>query len=118
MTHPRRALAALAELQAARTIKFNYRQDGIEREGFLVHFQDSVVAFENACRHIPIPLDYGDGRFFRADGQYLICQTHGATYEPLTGECLFGPCVGAHLKKLPVELADGKIWLLLEPGIE
>lgn len=73
------------------------------------------MAYENVCRHIPITLDYGDGRFFNSERSHFVCQTHGATYEPLTGKCIAGPCVGASLKPLKVEVIGGEVWFD-EPG--
>jgi nitrite reductase/ring-hydroxylating ferredoxin subunit len=109
----KRLLATLEELRRARTIKFKYADDGIEREGFLVYFHDQVSAYENSCRHIPITLDYGDNRFFTRDGKHLVCQTHGATYEPLTGFCVAGPCAGATLKKLLIAVENNSVFLLV-----
>ena len=106
----KRRLATVAELQGKGAIKFTYRQEGISREGFLAWFDGQVVAYENVCRHVPITLDYGDGRFFNPAGSQFVCQTHGATYEPLTGKCIAGPCVGASLKPLRVEVQHGEIW--------
>ena len=106
----RRRLATLAELQQRKTLKFHYKEEGIPREAFLAWLNGRVVCYQNTCRHIPITLDYGDGRFFNAEGTHFICQTHGATYEPLTGRCIAGPCTGAVLKKLPVEIIEGEIW--------
>ncbi len=111
----RRRLATLGELKERKTIKFTYKDEGISREAFLAWFDDQVVCYQNVCRHIPITLDYGDGRFFDSKGTHFICQTHGATYEPLTGKCIAGPCVGASLKKLDVEIVREEIWFQ-EPG--
>jgi len=44
--------------------------------------------------------------FFTEDGRALICSTHGAIYEPATGLCTAGPCVGDRLSRLPLRL-DG-----------
>ena len=106
----RRRLATLAELRQRTSLKFSYHQEGITREGFLAYFNGQVVCYQNLCRHIPITLDYGDGRFFNTAGTHLICQTHGATYEPLTGLCVAGPCLGAALKTIPVEITNDEIW--------
>ena len=106
----RKLLASLEELKRKQTLKFTYREEGISREGFLVFFKGEVVAYENVCRHIPISLDYGDARFFNAEHTHFVCQTHGATYEPLTGECIAGPCVGASLKPLKIEVIADEIW--------
>ena len=111
----RRRLTTLGELKERKTLKFAYKDEGISREAFLAWFNDQVICYQNVCRHIPITLDYGDGRFFDAAGTHFICQTHGATYEPLTGKCSAGPCVGASLKKLDVEIVGEEIWFQ-EPG--
>jgi hypothetical protein len=39
-------------------------------------------------------------------GRALICSTHGAVHEPISGRCTAGPCVGDHLTALPLAL-DG-----------
>ena len=103
------------ELKQQRSRKFRYCEEGIHREAFLAWFNDQVVCYQNVCRHIPITLDYGDGRFFNTEGTRFVCQTHGATYEPLSGLCIAGPCVGASLKKLVIDVIDGEIWFQ-EPG--
>jgi nitrite reductase/ring-hydroxylating ferredoxin subunit len=105
-----RQIATLSELKAKKAVKFQYRQEGISREGFVAFFEGRVVAYENVCRHVPITLDYGDSRFFDAEGSHFICQTHGATYEPLTGKCIAGPCTGASLKPLRVKIEGEGIW--------
>ena len=108
-------IGTLRELQRKGSLKFAYRQEGIEREGFVVWFNSQAIAYENACRHIPIPLDYGDSQFFTADRQSLLCQNHGAVYNPITGICLRGPCPGTRLKKLDVRVVDGDLIYEEEP---
>jgi nitrite reductase/ring-hydroxylating ferredoxin subunit len=39
-------------------------------------------------------LDFQPNRFFDAPGQWLLCATHGAAYQPETGACAAGPCRG------------------------
>lgn len=107
----RRRLATVRELREKKALKFTYRDEGVSREGFLAWFEDRVVCYQNVCRHIPITLDYGDGQFFDAEATHFICQTHGATYEPLTGKCIAGPCVGTLLKSIPVEVVLDEIWI-------
>lgn len=109
----RQRIAAVADLVEAATIKFQFRRQGRVGEGFVARFQGRCVAYENVCQHLPVSLDYGDNRFFTKDGDHFICQTHGALYEPNTGRCVRGPCEGERLRPLPVEEADGIIWLRL-----
>jgi nitrite reductase/ring-hydroxylating ferredoxin subunit len=112
-----RPVAILDQLEKTRTLKFHFQKEGIDREGFLVWFDGQVRAYENVCRHIPITLDFGDGQFLSRDGKMVICQTHGATYDPLTGYCVWGPCAGASLKPLKIELRGRDIFLV-EPGVQ
>ena len=104
-------IARVADLVEGVTVKFEYVQDGVPREGFLARIGDQIVAYENVCRHLPLSLDFGDNHIFTRDRQYFACQTHGAVYDPLTGLCLHGPCAGASLKPLRVVREGGELWL-------
>ncbi|HVY14028.1 MAG TPA: Rieske (2Fe-2S) protein [Rhodopila sp.] len=70
---------------------------------------EQVLVYENACPHIGTPLDWVQGQFFSTDGRYLICATHGAAFEPATGECVAGPCRGDFLTAVPSEIRDGLV---------
>lgn len=94
--------------------KFVFVEDGISREGILAMTEAGLKAFENRCRHLPLPLDYGDGQFMDPSGQWLTCQTHGAMYEPTTGKCVEGPCRGASLRALPLEEKEGRLFINTE----
>jgi len=50
--------------------------------------------------------------FFDHSELYLICATHGATYEPDTGHCVLGPCRGKSLVPLPVAERGGAVLLI------
>ena len=111
----RQPIAKLTDLKQGQAVRFTFTVEGISREGFVVRFQGRVVAYENVCRHLPVALDFGDGNFFTTDGRHFICSQHGALYEPLTGLCVRGPCEGASLKPLRIEVRDGVVELLLDP---
>jgi nitrite reductase/ring-hydroxylating ferredoxin subunit len=85
----------------------NYRIPGL----IAVRHGNHVVVFENACPHIGTPLDWVQGRFFSADGQHLVCATHGALFTPGTGECTAGPCRGDFLTQVPSEVQDGTVMI-------
>jgi len=70
-------------------------QDGSQAfpgEGFAVLVEGHIRAYHNRCPHTGSPLDWLPGRFFSDDGRALVCATHGAHFDPLTGACLSGPC--------------------------
>lgn len=103
-------LISVEDLRAQGTFRFSFEEQGISREGFAAWFEGEVFAYENLCRHLPLSLDYGDGRFFSADGTHFVCQTHGALYEPRGGMCVAGPCPGTRLRKLEIEVREGVVW--------
>ena len=75
---------------------------------------DQVYVYENACPHIGTPLDWTPDRFLSADGQFLICATHGATFTIADGACISGPCRGDRLTPVNFVIRDGVI--LTRPG--
>ncbi len=73
---------------------------------FVVRYQGEVHAYVNRCTHIPYELDWQPGKFFDREGLVLICSIHGACYDPLTGQCMGGPCYYG-LAKIAVEEISG-----------
>ncbi len=107
----RKLVARVGELEHGETKKFRLKCGGETVEGFILSYEGGHYAYRNSCRHIPLTLDWVDNRFFTEDNRYLICANHGATYEPTTGECIWGPCLGAFLERVPLEVARGKIFV-------
>ena len=70
---------------------------------FAVRFKGTVHAYLNRCGHISMEMDYVERQFFDVSGQWLMCATHGATYDPLTGKCRAGPCQRGLIK---IELSE------------
>ena len=98
------------ELTHGSSKKFTLRCAGRTIEALLVNYEGNFFAYVNRCRHIPISMDWVDNRFFTEDGRYIICANHGATYEPRTGECVWGPCFGAFLRGVPLKIDDEKVF--------
>ena len=105
-------IAATTEIAEGKTITFSFTRNDRPQEGFVGRFKGKLFAYENTCRHIPLTLDYGDNRFFDSKGKTLVCQTHGAVYEPDTGLCTRGPCAGASLFALEIVEEDGVVWFI------
>jgi nitrite reductase/ring-hydroxylating ferredoxin subunit len=79
--------------------------------GFVVRHRGAVVGYLNQCAHVAMELDWQPGVFFDADGQTLMCATHGALYDPATGRCVGGACAGrGGLRKLVVIEQDGGLY--------
>jgi nitrite reductase/ring-hydroxylating ferredoxin subunit len=106
----RKLVAKAGELMHGTSKKFRLQCGGAAVEGMLINYQGDLYAYVNRCRHIGISLDWVDNRFFTDDSRYLICANHGATYEPKTGLCLWGPCAGESLHRVPLEFEDDKVY--------
>lgn len=65
---------------------------------FAIRYQNNVHAYVNRCTHVPMEMDYQPNRFFDSTGDWLMCATHGAMYDPRTGACRMGPCRGGLIK--------------------
>jgi nitrite reductase/ring-hydroxylating ferredoxin subunit len=77
--------------------------------GFVVRKGNQVFAYQNYCMHVGHPLNWQPDRFLTEDGGQIVCSSHGALYEIDTGICVAGPCTGAELISLPVDVRAGMI---------
>jgi nitrite reductase/ring-hydroxylating ferredoxin subunit len=111
----RKLVASVGEIEHGKSKKFTLRRGQRDLEGLLVNFQGSHFAYLNRCPHTGITLDWVNNQFFSSDQRYLMCATHGAVFEPPTGECIWGPCVGLSLQSVPIEIEEGRIYARL-PG--
>ncbi len=93
-------------------LRFVLARLGGEEKGFAVRYDGHACAFVNSCPHVGTELDWQPGEFFEESGLYLVCSTHGALFEPLTGFCVAGPCRGASLEPLEIREHGGQVFLL------
>jgi nitrite reductase/ring-hydroxylating ferredoxin subunit len=91
-------------------VRFPVAVFGEAAVGFVVRFRGEPYAYLNRCAHVPMELDWVQGQFFEASGEFLMCATHGAIYRPETGACAGGPCRGGKLRPITVREADGKVY--------
>src|SRR2546425_2149714 len=115
MTAPAEWRGSAAALAPGRTTKFRLECRGRGVEGFVVNHGGEYHAYVNRCPHVGTPLDLWPNEFFSEDGRALICSTHGAIYEPTSGLCTAGPCVGDRLTALPLVL-DGETLVVRLPA--
>jgi nitrite reductase/ring-hydroxylating ferredoxin subunit len=86
------------------------RGDDGPEEVILVRLNGSVAAYKNYCQHwTDVRLDKGSGALVRNDE--IVCQKHAATFEKESGYCNFGPCEGAYLDTVDIEIGDGEVFL-------
>ena len=108
-------VAALHEFASRSARKFAFVRGGEPETGFVANHDGKLVAYVNRCRHLPWPLDWDDGAFYTGNREYFLCHTHGALYEPASGQCVAGPCAGASLEALAVAVDGDDVYVETEP---
>ena len=82
---------------------------GEPARAFALRFGEQVVAYLNRCLHVPAEMDWQPGEFLDSRREFILCATHGAAYEPLSGRCVGGPCGRGSLTALRIEERDGEV---------
>ncbi|KKB61736.1 4-nitrocatechol monooxygenase [Robbsia andropogonis] len=70
-----------------------------------------VWAYVNRCPHFSIPLDFEPGKVLCYRSQVVMCAHHSALFRFEDGRCIEGPCEGATLEAIPVEV-DTSGWVV------
>ena len=102
-------VARAAEIAPGRSRKFVLQCNGAEVEAFVVNHAGAFYAYVNRCCHIPMTMDWVENQFLTEDHAHIQCATHGALYEPASGECVAGPPLGQCLTAVPLVVRDGMI---------
>lgn len=102
--------AASELLSGGRGIRFEVDVGGRTVPAFAVRYGGRAFAYLNRCSHVATELDWLPGMFFDFDAEYLLCSTHGASYDPATGACRAGPCAGhGGLRALKIVEEGGRV---------
>ena len=92
-------------------VRFDVDDGGEDTSAFVIRYQGRVFGYLNRCAHVAMELDWVAGQFFDADGEALLCATHGAVYDPASGRCVGGPCAGrGGLQVLAVLEREGVVY--------
>ena len=84
--------------------------------GFVVRVGAHLRGYVNRCPHAGHPLNLLPDRFLTPDGALILCSSHGALFEKLTGFCVAGPCAGRALTPVPLEVRSG--FVMLAEGVD
>lgn len=93
----------------AEAVPFDLVCAGQTCRAFAIRHQGVVHAYLNRCSHVAMEMDWQPNRFFDDSGQWLLCSTHGAVYDPATGACRGGPCRGG-LTPVPLLEHEGVVY--------
>jgi len=77
--------------------------------GFVVRRGEAVFGYVDRCPHAGLPLTQTLDGYLTPDGSLIACSWHGALFEPETGACVGGPCMGQALTPWPVAVRGGAI---------
>lgn len=109
----------VASLEHGEARTFTFEDGGHEGRGFVLMLrygdEPELRAYRNRCAHVAFDLDMGTGQFWSTKLGRVYCRTHGACYEPRSGICDRGPCVGRRLEAFEVR-AEGDGAIVRIPG--
>jgi nitrite reductase/ring-hydroxylating ferredoxin subunit len=106
-----RVLCRVEELGTTGCREFRLGGGEWPARGFVVRSGTEVHAYLNRCAHQALPLNMLPDRFLTHDGSLILCTAHGALFEKSTGYCVGGPCFGASLVRVAVQVAAGCVLL-------
>jgi len=105
-------VAKLGDIDEPGAVEFRTGQGDWPFRGILVRWRGEIYAYTNSCAHLGYPLNFAEDQFFTPDKQLLMCTSHGALFEPATGKCVGGPCMGASLRSLESRVDDDNIYVM------
>ena len=98
------ALCALAELPDGRAREFSFGEGRDRFRMIVLRSGEQVWGYVNRCPHFSLPLNVEPDRFVLFEHSHIYCAVHTAMFRFTDGHCEEGPCVGAALTPVPVEL--------------
>jgi nitrite reductase/ring-hydroxylating ferredoxin subunit len=76
--------------------------------GFVVRLGETARGYVDRCPHAGLPLARQLDEYTTPDGALIACSWHGALFDPESGRCVGGPCLGARLTPWPIKVRDGE----------
>jgi nitrite reductase/ring-hydroxylating ferredoxin subunit len=102
-------LCRLHDIDDGRARNFVLQMRAGRFHGFVVRREERVFGYLDRCPHAGMPLAQKLDDYLIPDGSLIACSWHGALFNPDTGLCVGGPCVGQKLSGWPVHVEDGWI---------
>lgn len=75
----------------------------------LVRKNAVLHVYHNACPHLGVKLEWQENQFLDHDGELIQCATHGALFLIESGDCIYGPCQGQSLHRVPCKEINGEV---------
>lgn len=109
--NPGELIADHDELEPGQTkiVMVNLQERDVE--AILLRTEEGYLSYLNRCRHLAVPLDWGDGDVLDESGHLFQCRTHGALFRRTDGHCVSGPCQGLSLFAVDISIRDDGVYL-------
>ncbi|WP_085026385.1 Rieske (2Fe-2S) protein [Ensifer aridi] len=93
---------------------------GSRRKVIVTRRDGRLIGWLDACPHYPggTPMAWKSDAYLNGEGTHLACHSHGALFDPETGECVLGPCLGQRLTKVELTVTDAGDVLIAPPAGE
>jgi len=111
-----RVICRLADMDTIGARGFTMGGGDWPLRGIVVRVREEVRGYINRCPHAGHPLNLRPNHFLTPDRSLLLCASHGALFDKLTGLCIAGPCPGQSLQAIPLRVADG--FVMLADGVD
>lgn len=106
-------VCTLSLISTSGSLGFLVTEVSPDRNIFIIYKDDQVYAYENRCPHTQAPLDWSPHQFLNSTHDLIQCANHGALFEIDSGVCVYGACLNQSLKKIPVEVSQGMVYVEL-----
>lgn len=83
---------------------------------FALRHRGQLHLWRDRCPHAGTPMAWRRHAYLNAAGDRIICAAHGAQFEPDTGLCVLGPCLGERLQAVPFAIDSTGEIVLTSPG--
>ncbi len=81
---------------------------------FVVRQNSEFFAYENACPHLGVELEWSENEFLNPGGDLIQCNLHGALFTIEEGHCISGPCAGQQLTTIAIEQQGQALFVTLK----
>ena len=99
----------LSDLKVNSCKEFSYGEGDWPLRGFVTYYRQDIFAYQNRCPHAGHQLNWQANDFLTPEKNNILCSSHGAIFDILTGKCIAGPCLGDKLKKLRCFLSNQRV---------
>lgn len=105
-----RSLGQADDIPPGQARGFDPRAEG-RNTLFVANLGGQLRGWRDWCPHWQTgPMAWRKDAYISGDGEALMCHAHGARFDPVTGVCTLGPCLGERLQPIALRRKpDGQL---------